>query len=109
MVVNSKAFRTNRNVRYIVCVRFSEVSEVGGSIVYLKRANHTYLLARSTIQRSTECQYKQICKHTHLTFGLNFDEYGQYIPCLSYNATVAMIRYGTNSRSDFQHSLCLSD
>ena len=30
-VVNSKAFGTNRNVRYIVCVRFSEVSGVGGS------------------------------------------------------------------------------
>ena len=34
-VVNSKAFGANRNVRYIVCVRFSEVSGVGGSTVEL--------------------------------------------------------------------------
>ena len=46
------------------------------SKVYLKWANSAYLLARSMIQRSTECQYKAIGEHTHLTFRLHFDEYG---------------------------------
>ena len=41
--------------------------------IYWKRANCTYLLARYTIQRLTECQYKPISERTNMTFGVHFN------------------------------------
>ena len=60
--------------------------------VYLKWANYTYPSARSTIERTTEHQYKSISKCT-LTFWVHFDEYGWYLVCLSYDTVAAMVCY----------------